>query len=279
LALLTPLAGENLDLGRTAAALKHTASGGKTALVLSAGGMYGAYQAGVWKTLSERFQPDLIVGASVGSLNGWLIAGGVSGGDLVHRWLSLDLASELRWRLPRSLSDGFLDGELLEQWAREMCRDYSPRIEYGLVATEVPSLRPKLFRGAEITWRHLAASCAVPLVLRHHRIDGVYYTDGGLVDPCPLWAAVEMGADRIVAVNVLKTRPLAIQAMAAAARARGLCRPSHFPGVEIIDISPSGSLGSPRDAMYWTRANAERWVELGMTNASEKMRAPRNIWL
>ncbi len=46
------------------------------ALVLSAGGMFGAYQAGVWKALSRSFHPDLIVGASVGALNSWAILAG-----------------------------------------------------------------------------------------------------------------------------------------------------------------------------------------------------------
>src|SRR5579862_9012522 len=48
----------------------------KTALVLSAGGMFGAYQAGAWRELSASFRPDLVVGTSAGSLNGWSIAGG-----------------------------------------------------------------------------------------------------------------------------------------------------------------------------------------------------------
>ncbi len=47
----------------------------KTALVLSAGGMFGAYQAGAWGEISARFQPDLVVGASAGS------AGRNAGGD------------------------------------------------------------------------------------------------------------------------------------------------------------------------------------------------------
>jgi hypothetical protein len=34
------------------------------ALVLSAGGMFGAYQAGDWNVLSQRSQPDLVVGTS-----------------------------------------------------------------------------------------------------------------------------------------------------------------------------------------------------------------------
>ena len=47
----------------------------KTALVLSAGGMFGAYQAGVWQALSPVFRPDMVIGCSVGSINGALIAG------------------------------------------------------------------------------------------------------------------------------------------------------------------------------------------------------------
>lgn len=54
----------------------------KTALVLSAGAMFGAYHAGVWKGLAGRFQPDLIVGASVGALNGWVMASGCAPQEL-----------------------------------------------------------------------------------------------------------------------------------------------------------------------------------------------------
>jgi predicted acylesterase/phospholipase RssA len=42
----------------------------KRALVLSGGGMFGAWQAGAWSVLARHFQPDLVVGASAGSLNG-----------------------------------------------------------------------------------------------------------------------------------------------------------------------------------------------------------------
>src|SRR5438552_16616792 len=58
----------------------------RTALVLSGGGLFGAWQAGAWKVLAERFQPDLVVGASVGSLNGYLIASGIGTEELCERW-------------------------------------------------------------------------------------------------------------------------------------------------------------------------------------------------
>ena len=46
------------------------------ALVLSGGGLFGAWQAGAWSVLVDHIRPDLIVGASVGSLNGYVIASG-----------------------------------------------------------------------------------------------------------------------------------------------------------------------------------------------------------
>src|SRR5262249_36148628 len=72
----------------------------EAALVLSAGGMFGAYQAGAWSVLVDVFQPDLIVGASIGSINGWLIAGGCPPQELIDSWLDMGYASKFRWHLP-----------------------------------------------------------------------------------------------------------------------------------------------------------------------------------
>ena len=47
-----------------------------TALILQGGGALGAYQAGVYEQLSaQHFQPDWIVGTSIGAINGAIIAG------------------------------------------------------------------------------------------------------------------------------------------------------------------------------------------------------------
>ena len=167
---------------------------GKTALVLSAGGMFGAYQAGVWDVLQNQVGFDIVVGASVGSLNGCLIAKGFSGAQLNERWLRLGDTVDVRWRIPQYLSDGCLDSSRLQVLIRDLC-DAGPTIcDFGVVATECRTMRPRLFRGDEIEWTHIAASCAVPLFLQHFRIDGKLYTDGGLIDPLPVWAALEMGA-------------------------------------------------------------------------------------
>src|SRR5947199_9615552 len=103
------------------------------ALVLSAGGMYGAYQAGAWNVLSDVFRPDLIVGASIGAVNGWAIAGGCHPDELVHRWLNLECAGRYRWKFPRSPWRGILDSEPLQCAIREICHAYHPTIDLAIV--------------------------------------------------------------------------------------------------------------------------------------------------
>jgi predicted acylesterase/phospholipase RssA len=239
----------------------------KTALVLSAGGMFGAYQAGVWKELADSFQPDIVVGASIGSLNGWLIAGGCAPEELVERWLTLERASRHRWRVPASLSDGIIDCGPMNEWIQGMCEEFQPKVEYGLVATETFTMRPRLFRSHEITWKHLASSCAVPVFLNHHRLDGIIYSDGGIIDPLPLWAAVEMGATRLVTVNLLKHRPLILRALAGTARVYSGHREGMYDRLEVVDISPSAPLGPASDSIHWKLENAARWVALGQKDA------------
>ncbi|MEJ7606169.1 MAG: patatin-like phospholipase family protein [Bryobacteraceae bacterium] len=136
-----------------------------------------------------------------------------------------------------------------------------------IALTELRNMRTKLVRWPDMTWHHIAASCAVPLFLRHHHLGGVTYTDGGLLDPLPLWAALEMGATHIVSVNALKHRPAALRAIIQAARRFGGYHPPSSEGTFLVQIEPSRTLGSAKDAMYWTRANADRWIELGRADA------------
>jgi predicted acylesterase/phospholipase RssA len=219
----------------------------RTALVLSAGGLFGAWQAGVWRALADSFQPDLVVGASVGSLNGYAIAGGVSAQELAEFWLRPELA---RFRnLPANIQN--------------LMGRYPARLEYAVVLTEAPRLKARIFTQG-ITWRHLAASCALPGVLRPYRIDGQWYTDGGLLNPLPVWAAIELGATRIVGVNVLaEMPPLWTKPFVQAFRRAAGHHPPVPAGIELVTLAPDQVLGSLWDALHWRRENIERWLEQG----------------
>ena len=90
-----------------------------TALLLSAGGMFGAYQAGAWNVLSQRFQPDMVVGTSAGALNGWVIAGGGSPADLLATWRDPATAGTMRLRFPIIPWKGCIDPAGLARYVQE----------------------------------------------------------------------------------------------------------------------------------------------------------------
>lgn len=245
-------------------------SNGKTALVLSAGGMFGAYQAGAWQALSEFFQPDIVVGASIGSLNGWVIASGCDPALWAKSWRLLDEASRQRIRFPRSPREGIWDPRPFEGWVRELYFAHTPRVPFGVVMTELLRLRPRLICTPDVTWRHLAASCAVPGVLPLPKIEGRTYADGGVLGVLPLWAAAQMGAERIVAINVLAQPPLAFGVAIRTLRSIAP-RPSALPaGLQVVTISPCQPLGNLKDSLYWRREKAEIWISEGYRDALNK---------
>jgi len=226
----------------------------KSALVLSGGGMFGAWQAGAWRSLAPRFKPDLVVGASVGSLNGYAIAAGWSAVDLCHWWLRPGVASFQN--LPK-IVHGLLDVRPLE-------------IEYAVVLVDVLRMKPRTVSGPRILPDHLLASCAVPLAYSPRRIDGRWYVDGGLLNPVPVWAAVELGATRIVALNALPDIPSAVlRPFVKGFRTVFGHHPPLPRSVELTTLTPGRPLGTLHDALHWKQENIARWIEQGAADGAD----------
>lgn len=223
------------------------------ALVLSAGGLYAAWEVGVWKALRQRFEFDIVIGASAGAWNGWAIAGGATPEELAQQWLDPLTAKLMSFGLH---SSGCLRPEALHTKARELAARFQPRIPFGLTVVEVPRLRLRLVRDREITWEHLAATCTIPLGFPPVKIDGKRYVDGGLMGAMPVWAAEEMGATRVVALNVLTTLPFRLLRKVLAVR-----QPS--AAIHPVLLEPSVPLGSIKDAVVWSRDRIQRWIDLG----------------
>src|SRR5579872_2281186 len=216
--------------------------------------MFGAWQAGAWRSLAHRFKPDLVVGASVGSLNGYAIAARWSAADLCHWWLRPGVANFEN--LPK-LVHGLMDARPLE-------------IEYAVVLVDLLRMKPRTVKAPGVRPEHLLASCAVPLVAWPRRIDGRWYVDGGLLNPLPVWAAVELGATRILALNALPEIPSALlRPFAKAFRAVLGHNPPLPSGVALHTLTPQCPLGSMHDALYWKPENAARWIEQGAADAAD----------
>jgi NTE family protein len=239
-----------------------------TALVLSAGGMYGAYQAGAWKSIADVFQPDLIVGASIGAINGWAIAGGCPPDALIERWLNLDAAAHYRWKFPRTPLHGVFDTAPLQAVIREVYESFQPHTPFAMVLTDLMKLRPVVLRGNQVNWQHLVATTAIVGLFDQVRLGGRIYSDGGLLAAVPLWAAAEMGATRALVIDVLPAPPGNIaRAFVGAMRMLSPFRAHVPPGIEVVRLAPPALLGSPLECIYWSRANAEAWIRAGQEQA------------
>jgi NTE family protein len=230
--------------------------------------MYGAYQAGAWKELSAIFQPDLVVGASIGAVNGWAIAGGCPPDELIARWLNLPDSGRYRWKLPKTIFGGILDTQPLGRAIREIYESYQPKVDFAMVVTDLLKLRPRVFHARQVTCEHLVASTAIVGLFDQVRLDGRLYSDGGLLAAVPLWAAAELGATRAVVIDVLPAPPgMVAKVFVSAMRTLSPFRAAVPPGMEIIRITPPALLGSPLEAIRWSRKNAEDWILAGQRDA------------
>ena len=224
------------------------------ALVLSGGGLFGAWQAGAWSVLATEFEPDVIVGTSIGSVNGYLLACGVSPAELASMWQDPEF---------RRLDD--LHGMLQRLTGR-----HSLRRPFALTVTDIFTMKPRIYRDREITWRHLAASCAVPPIYAPVRVDGRWYTDGGLLDPLPVRAAVDLGATEVVGLQVLGKFPSPLLGPFVAGFrwmfGSGVSVPA---AVRVRVHEPSGRLGGLKQSLWGSQQDIVRWIELGVQDAQK----------
>jgi NTE family protein len=218
--------------------------------------MFGAWQAGAWRALAPSFDPDLVVGASVGALNGCVIASGWDADHLCDWWKRSPV---------ETIQHGFRD---LPEITRSLMAARPLEKQFAVVLVNLLRMRPRTMVSPHIMPRHLLASCAVPGVVAPQYVDGAWYVDGGLLNPLPVWAAVELGATEIVALNALPEIPSAfLQPFVKGFRAAFGYHPAVPPGVRVVTIVPDPLLGSMTDALRWKRENIDRWIEQGAADA------------
>lgn len=173
-------------------------------LVLGGGAARGFAHVGVIQVLEERgIRPDLVVGASAGSLVATLYASGLGARELERLALDMDEALLADWSLP-ILGRGMLRGEALARYVRQtvngrLLEDMA--LPVGVLATDLGSGEGVLFRRGD-AGEAVRASSAVPGVFTPVRINGRSYVDGGLVAPVPVRHARQMGAEVVVAVDI-----------------------------------------------------------------------------
>lgn len=176
------------------------------AFVLSGGASLGAAQVGMLSALSEAgIRPDLIVGTSVGAVNGAWVAGGadLAGLDEVWRSLRRDTVFPARpvdgllgfmGRRGHLIPDSGIRRLLLHHLRFEALEE--ALIPFHVVATDVlTGWDTLLSRGDAVD--AVMASAAIPGVLPPVRVADRDLMDGGVVNNTPISHAVNLGADEI----------------------------------------------------------------------------------
>jgi NTE family protein len=177
-----------------------------TAFVLSGGASLGAVQLGMLRALLERgITPDLVVGSSVGALNGGWLAGsphleGVEKLEAIWRSIGRSAIFPVR---PLSGLLGFLGRrahlvppEPLERLLRHhlpYTRLEDARVPLHIVATDVADGVEVLLSSGDAV-RAILASAAIPGVFPPVSIGDHQLMDGGVVDNNPISHAVHLGA-------------------------------------------------------------------------------------
>lgn len=180
-----------------------------TAFVLSGGGSLGAVQVGMLQALVARgVAADLIVGSSVGAINGAWFAGCPEPeciDELAVLWTSLARRDVFPIHPVAGLL-GFLGRRnhlLPPDRLAELISEHLPfiniedaRIPLHIVATEVTTGREVVCSDGEAL-PAILASAAIPGVFPPVRLGQLELMDGGVVSNTPIAHAVERGATRV----------------------------------------------------------------------------------
>jgi NTE family protein len=176
--------------------------GMRVGLALGSGSVHGLAHIGVIEALEARgVDVKVVSGTSAGAVVGSLWASGMPAasieafakssdfehlGDFVPSWQGLLRNDTLRRRL-----DEAFGGRPMQAWPRR----------FGAVATNLDNGNRRVLSDGDGAVA-VQASTAMPVYFAPVRIAGERLGDGALVEPVPVRAARELGADYVIAVDV-----------------------------------------------------------------------------
>ncbi len=268
-----------------------------TAFVLGGGGLLGAHEVGMLRALSEAgIVPDLVVGTSVGAINGAFVAADPAGAArrLGQMWQGDELRlafSENVWGRAARLVRSGTHLHSLEP-LRRLLESALPgddfadlELPFQCVAAGIETASARSFSSGALV-PAVMASCAVPGLLPPVEVDGGHYFDGGLVDSIPVGRAVALGADSVYVLQVgriespleVPTRPweVGLVAFEIARRHRFHEEMSALPDGVRVHVLPTGGDRLPpglSQFRYRDRARVGQSIERAYTASATYLAA------
>jgi len=184
-------------------------SDSKTAFVLAGGGSFGAVQVGMLRALvAHGLAADMVVGSSVGAINGAYFAGNPTGEGvekLARLWRGIRRHDvfPVSWRtlLGFAWRRDFLIGQ---DGLRRLIDSHLPYRNLEDAKLPVHVVATDLLSGGAIVLSEgsaadgIIASTAIPAAFPPVRVNGHYLCDGAVTSNTPVRVAVTRGATRLI---------------------------------------------------------------------------------
>lgn len=174
----------------------------KLGLALGGGGARGGAHIGVLRVLSEvGYRPDVVVGTSVGGAVAVMLGAGWSVEQSEQFFTQTDFSKLLY--LDRAgqglMGNEQLRAELERQFGKADLRDLSPKV--AIMTADIRNGQRVLLDQGSVV-EAVVASMAVPGLFPPVPWGNYLLVDGGITDNVPTQAAYQLGARRVVAVDL-----------------------------------------------------------------------------
>ncbi len=178
----------------------------KLGFALGSGGSRGIAHIGFLRAMEEaKIKPDFITGCSMGSVVGAAYAAGFPIDKMEEAALRLRLLDLIA---PTGKRGGLFDTrkvrKLLEKYIGDITFEQL-KIPFRCVAVDMISQQIVEFSEGKVLDAVIASS-SIPSVFRPLEKDGMRLIDGGILERVPFLQVKDMGADVVVAVDVLGQR-------------------------------------------------------------------------
>ncbi|MBK6750832.1 MAG: patatin-like phospholipase family protein [Acidobacteria bacterium] len=177
----------------------------KIGLALSGGGARGFAHIGVLKVFAEYdIKFDMIAGTSAGSIIGGCLAAGMTPDEMVSMSSKVGYLNMMRPSFsPRGLLSNAPMGDFLRRELPFTRFEHLP-IPFAAVAYDLVAGRQVVLKESGDLVTAIRASCAVPGVFAPVKGEnGELFVDGGVTNVMPVDVLREMGADIVIAVDLL----------------------------------------------------------------------------
>ncbi|HEY2505345.1 MAG TPA: patatin-like phospholipase family protein [Streptosporangiaceae bacterium] len=250
---------------------------GRIAIVLGGGGVLGATQVGMLRALMESgVRPDLVVGTSVGALNGAAIAAeptmaGVESlamlwGSLSEEGMFTDTMFARASNLARYRTHLYSPAPMRRLLASRLPATFEQlKVQFQCVAASIEQAGAHWFASGDLADAVMASS-AVPGLLPPVQIGDEHFLDGGLVHSIPVGRALALGAAEIYVLHVGRIeQPLkpprslwdvCLTSFEVARRHRFIEEMAELPPDVRVHVLPSGEEKMPLVSMRYRHAAA-----------------------